>query len=107
MISRWSDWKHYPRPGRGENIEAPISAGIYEVRLAGSGAVFGFEAVDNIAHALSQLPAARRSLGGWFGRRAPMPELEYRVFATPTKAAAKMALSRMVEQSHAYRKRAA
>ena len=25
MISTWSEWKRYPRPGRGENIEAPIS----------------------------------------------------------------------------------
>jgi hypothetical protein len=32
----WSDWKRYPRPGRGENIEAPITPGIYEVRIAGS-----------------------------------------------------------------------
>ena len=32
MISKWSEWKRYPRPGRGENIEAPITPGIYEVR---------------------------------------------------------------------------
>ena len=39
MISTWSEWKRYPRAGRGENIEAPISPGIYEVRYAGSGAL--------------------------------------------------------------------
>ena len=32
MISTWSEWKRYPRAGRGENIEAPITPGIYEVR---------------------------------------------------------------------------
>ena len=37
MISTWSEWKRYPRPGHGENVEAPISPGIYEVRYAGTG----------------------------------------------------------------------
>src|SRR5581483_9457080 len=27
MISTWSEWKRYPRAGRGENLEAPISPG--------------------------------------------------------------------------------
>ena len=35
--------------GRGENIEAPISPGIYEVRYAGTGALHSFDAVDNVA----------------------------------------------------------
>jgi len=52
MISKWSEWKRYPRPGRGENIEAPITPGIYEVRIAGSGALHSFDAVDNVAQAL-------------------------------------------------------
>src|SRR3954469_17492971 len=90
MISKWSEWKRYPRPGKGENIEAPISPGIYEVRFAGSGALHSFGAVDNVAQALSQLAVGRKS---WFGRREPaaLPELEYRTCATSTKAAAKSA----------------
>ena len=66
MISTWSEWKRYPRPGRGENIEAPITPGIYEVRYAGTGALHSFEAVDNVAQALAQLPVGSKS---WFGRR--------------------------------------
>jgi len=54
MISTWSEWKRYPRPGRGENIEAPISPGIYEVRYAGTGAyddtAFGFTASPSNGH---------------------------------------------------------
>jgi hypothetical protein len=42
MISIWSEWKRYPRLGRGENLEAPISPGIYEVRVAGTGALYSF-----------------------------------------------------------------
>ena len=55
MISTWSEWKRYPRPGRGENIEAPITPGLYEVRYAGTGALHSFEAVDNVAQALARL----------------------------------------------------
>src|SRR5258707_347170 len=66
MISTWSEWKRYPRAGRGENIEAPITPGIYEVRFAGTGALHSFGAVDNVAQALSLLPVGTQS---WFCRR--------------------------------------
>jgi hypothetical protein len=101
MISTWSEWKRYPRPGRGENIEAPISPGIYEVRFAGSGALHSFGAVDNVAQALSQLPVGSKS---WFSRReaSAMPDLEYRTCATSTKADAKAAAERMIGRRETY-----
>lgn len=103
MISCWSDWKRYPRIGRGENIEAPIGPGLYEVRYAGTGALFVFEAVDNVAQALSQLNVTPKSLGSWFGRRgAPQPDLEYRVCATSTKADAKAAAESMIGRRETY-----
>ena len=107
MISCWSEWKRYPRVGRGENIEAPIGPGIYEVRIAATGALFTFEAVDNIAQALSLLAEQRKP--GWFARRgsSPMPELDYRFCATSTRADAKTALERMVGRGQAYWTRAA
>ena len=85
MISTWSDWKRYPRPGRGDNIEAPITPGIYEVRIAATGALYSFGAVDNVAQALALLPVGHKS---WFGRRDPatLPDLEDRTCATSTKA---------------------
>src|ERR1700730_17634172 len=90
MISTWSEWKRYPRPGRGENIEAPITPGIYEVRFAATGALHSFGAVDNVAQALSLLPVGSKS---WFGRREPaeLPDLEYRTCAASTKADPKAA----------------
>jgi hypothetical protein len=101
MISTWSEWKRYPRAARGENIEAPISPGIYEVRFAGSGALHSFGAVDNVAQSLSMLPVASKS---WFGRRvAPkMPDLEYRTCATSSRAAAKAAAERMIGRRETY-----
>src|SRR5215467_1864506 len=100
MISKWSEWKRYPRPGRGENIEALITPGIYEVRIAGSGALHSFDAVENVAQALAQLQVGSRS---WFGRRDPasLPDLEYRTCATSTRADAKAAAERMIGRREA------
>jgi hypothetical protein len=101
MISTWSEWKRYPRVGRGENIEAPISPGLYEVRYAGTGALHSFEAVDNVAQALAQLPVGSKS---WFSRRDPakLPDLEYRTCATSSRADAKSAAERMIGRRETY-----
>jgi hypothetical protein len=101
MISTWSEWKRYPRAGRGENIEAPITPGLYEVRYAGTGALHSFEAVDNVAQALAQLPVGSKS---WFSRRDPakLPDLEYRTCATSSRADAKTAAERMIGRRETY-----
>jgi hypothetical protein len=101
MISTWSEWKRYPRTGRGENIEAPITPGIYEVRFAGTGALHSFGAVDNVAQALSMLSIGPKS---WFGRRDPAvtADLEYRTCATSSKADAKAAAERMIGRRETY-----
>jgi hypothetical protein len=101
MISTWSEWKRYPRAARGENIEAPISPGIYEVRFAASGALHSFDAVDNVAPALSMLAVSSKS---WFARREPiaMPDLEYRTCATSSRADAKAAAERMIGRRETY-----
>ena len=101
MISTWSEWKRYPRPGRCENIEAPITPGLYEVRVAATGALHAFGAVDNVAQALAQLPVGSKS---WFGRREPAehPDLEYRTCATATKSDAKTMAERMIGRREAY-----
>jgi hypothetical protein len=101
MISTWSEWKRYPRAGRGENIEAPISPGIYEVRYTATGALHSFGAVDNVAEALALLPVGPKS---WFGRREPAetPDLEYRTCATSTRADAKAVAERMIGRRETY-----
>jgi hypothetical protein len=86
---------------RGDNIEAPITPGIYEVRIAATGALHSFGAVDNVAQALAQLQVGQKS---WFGRRnaASLPDLEYRTCATSTKADAKAAAERMIGRRETY-----
>ena len=100
MISTWSEWKRYPRAGRDDNIEAPITPGIYEVRHAGTGALHSFGAVDNVAQALSQLPSAPNH--GSDVANFAMPDLEYRTCATSTKADAKAAAERMIGRRETY-----
>jgi hypothetical protein len=99
MISTWSEWKRYPRPG--ENIEAPIGPGLYEVRYAGTGALHSFDAVYNVAQALARLPVGSKS---WFSRREPakLPDLEYRTCATSSRADAKAAAERMIGRRETY-----
>jgi len=60
-----------------------------------------FDAVDNVAQALSQLTVGAKS---WFGRREPaeMPDLEYRTCATSSKAAARAAAERMIGRRETY-----
>jgi hypothetical protein len=101
MISTWSEWKRYPRAGRRENLEAPISPGIYEVRYASTGALHSFGAVDNLAQALALLSVRSKS---WFGRRGPaeLGDLEYRTCATSTKADAKAAAESMIGRREVY-----
>src|SRR5258707_13510560 len=101
MISTWSEWKQYPRAGRGENIEAPISPGLFEVRYAGTGALHSFEAVDNVAQALALLTVGSKS---WFNRRDPasLPDLENRTCAPSSRADAKAAAERMIGRRETY-----
>ena len=100
MISTWSEWKRYPRAERGENIEAPITPGLFEVRYAGTGALHSFEAVDNVAQALALLSVGSKS---WFSRRAAkLPDLEYRTCATSSRADAKAAAERMIGRRETY-----
>ena len=99
MISRWSDWRRFPRAHRGDDIVAPICPGIYEIRIASSGALFRFGVSENIAQTLSGLsPKARPSFRSWLlGRdRNAILDLEYRTCATSTKAEAKAAAAGMI-----------
>ena len=104
MIACWTSWKRYPRASLGENIEAPISPGIYEVRHALSGDLFAFGAVDNLAQSLAQLQRTPKSITAWFGRQAPLdlPELEYRTCATRSRADARIAAERMIGRRETY-----
>src|SRR4051794_37335391 len=109
MISRWSDWRRFPRAHYGDNMVAPICPGIYEIRIASTGALFRFGVSDNVAQTLSGLTLKPRSLRTWFTRsdRNAIPDLEYRTCATSTKAEAKAAAEGMIGRREFYLRGAA
>lgn len=104
MITTWSEWKRYPKAARGEKLEAPIGPGVFEVRHTSSGALFAFEAVENLAQALSSITSGPKSFASWFGKRdsAALPDLEYRTYATSTREEAKVAAERMIGRREAF-----
>ena len=101
MISTWSEWKRYPRAGRGENIEAPISPG--STKFASPAPVRCTRSARSImSRKLSRF--CRSVPNRWFSRREPaeMPDLEYRTCATSSKADAKAAAERMIGRRETY-----
>ena len=103
-MSTWSEWKRFPDPARGEQLEAPIGPGLYEVRYMSSGALFGFSASDNVAQSLSTLPMKPSLFRSLFGKHRPMPlnDLEYRTCATPTREIARITAERLAERREAF-----
>lgn len=109
MLLSWSEWKRFPDPARGDHVEAPIGAGIFEVRHISSGALYAFGATEQVAQALSHMLAKPRSLAAWFGRKDELPlrDLEYRTCAAASKADAKVAVERMIGRRDTFMRGAA
>lgn len=101
MVQAWSSWKRFPDVASGENVEAPIGPGVYEVRHALTGHVVAFGPSGNVAQALSEL-----KLDGGVGtfsklfRKQPLvprvADLEYRTCAAGSRAEAKTAAQRLL-----------
>lgn len=108
MISTWSEWKRFPHPQRGEQLEAPVGPGIFEVRRI-TGELFAFGATESVARSLANLSAGPTGISALFSRRdrRPLPELEYRTSATRTLDEARGAASSMIGRRGSYMRGAA
>jgi hypothetical protein len=89
----WSSWKRFPDPDSGNNLEAPIGAGLYEVRNALTGGEVAFGSADNVADTLSTLNFNGFRSRFWRvfrgqPRTLHIPDLEYRTLATANRAEA-------------------
>lgn len=101
MVQTWSSWKRFPDAQSGDNVEAPIGPGVYEVRHTLTGRVIAFGHARNVANALGQL-----KLNGGVGtfarlfRRQPLvsrvSDLEYRTCAAGSRAEAKTTAQRLL-----------
>jgi hypothetical protein len=101
MVQSWSGWKRFPAIESGDNVEAPIGPGVYEVRHSLTGRVIAFGPTSNVAQALSELKLD--SGAGTFARlfrKAPLvprvADLEYRTCAAASRAEAKTAAQRLL-----------
>ena len=111
MMQTWSSWQRFPDVKGGDQIEAPIGPGVYEVRHTLTGRLMAFGHAGNVANAISELklnvglsPFAR------LFRRPPLmsrvADLEYRTCAAASRADAKTAAQRLLGlRQNAWRRR--
>jgi len=111
MMQTWSNWRRFPDVKGGDQIEAPIGPGVYEVRHTLTGRLMAFGHAGNVANAISEL-----KLNGGLGpfarlfRRPPLmsrvADLEYRTCAAASRADAKTAAQRLLGlRQNAWRRR--
>ena len=111
MVQTWSGWKRFPDALSGENVEAPIGPGVYEVRHTMTGRLIAFGHAGNVANAIAELKTERS--GNPITRLfRPQPlvsrvaDLEYRTCAAGSRAEAKTAAQRLMGlRQTAWRKR--
>ena len=111
MMQTWSNWRRFPDVKGGDQIEAPIGPGVYEVRHTLTGRLMAFGHAGNVANAISELklnvglsPFAR------LFRRPPLmsrvADLEFRTCAAASRADAKTAAQRLLGlRQNAWRRR--
>jgi hypothetical protein len=99
MVQVWSGWKRFPDAESGDNVEAPIGPGVYEVRHTLTGRLVAFGHSANVANAISELKVDRTNPFTKLFKPAPLTsrvsDLEYRTFAAASRAAAKTAAQRL------------
>ncbi|MGC2713062.1 MAG: hypothetical protein WA366_06755 [Pseudolabrys sp.] len=101
MVQTWSTWKRFPDAQSGENVEAPIGPGVYEVRHTMTGRVVAFGHSGNVANALADLKL-NDGVGAFtrLFRKQPLvsrvSDLEYRTCAATSRSEARTAAQRLV-----------
>jgi len=111
MMQTWSNWRRFPDVKGGDQIEAPIGPGVYEVRHTLTGRLMAFGHAGNVANAISELKLnVGLSPFSRLFRRPPLmsrvADLEYRTCAAASRADAKTAAQRLLGlRQNAWRRR--
>lgn len=111
MMQTWSNWQRFSDVKGGDQIDAPIGPGVYEVRHTLTGRLIAFGHAGNVANAISELklnvglsPFARLFHRPPLGSR--VADLEYRTCAAASRADAKTAAQRLLGlRQNAWRRR--
>jgi hypothetical protein len=101
MAQTWSGWKRFPDVQSGDNVEAPIGPGVYEVRHTMTGRVMAFGHAGNVANALAELKfdGGVGAFARLFGKQpivSRVSDLEYRTCAATSRAEAKTTAQRLM-----------
>jgi hypothetical protein len=100
-MQTWSSWKSFPDVESGDNVEAPMGPGVYEVRDTLTDRAIAFGHASNVANALSDLKLdGDVSTFARLFRKQPLVSrvsgLEYRTCAAATRAEAKTTAHRLL-----------
>lgn len=99
MVQVWSRWKRFPDVESGDNVEAPMGPGVYEVRHTSTGRLMAFGHAGNVANAIAELKIDRGNALTRLFKPAPLTsrvsELEYRTWPAASRAEAKAAAQRL------------
>ncbi len=112
MTKSWGMWRAFPNPQLGENIEAPIGPGVYEVRHVLTGELVSFGHTTNVARALLAL-LPQPTLLSWLTRLMrpavpyPIVDLEYRTCPARSADEARTIAVRLTGRREVYMKRRA
>src|ERR1700690_141866 len=101
MMQTWSSWQRFPDVKSGDQIEAPIGPGVYEVRHTLTGRLMAFGHAGNVANGIAELklnvgfvPSPR------FSPRPPLvpraAALKSRPYGAESRADAKTAAQRLL-----------
>jgi hypothetical protein len=101
MVQTWSGWKRFPDVQSGDNVEAPIGPGVYEVRHTMTGRVMAFGHSGHVANAISELKfdGGLTTMQRLLGKQAlvsRVSDLEYRTCAAASRAEAKTTAQRLM-----------
>ena len=105
MHARWTEWKSFPDIYLGENIQALVGPGVYEVCDASSRRQIAFGPTRNVARTLARVlkPGliGRLSPLRWLRMRHVRGELEYRIMPTASLSDAKVAVGQVLGRREA------
>ena len=96
MLERWTNWRSFQNSKFGSFIEAPISAGVYEIRRASDRVSMVLAWSENLAKSLSAFVMRGKERRRFLLLRYRTPyaagEIEYRIWPAPTASEAKVIL---------------
>ena len=89
MIGKWSEWRPFPDPAKGESLTAPFGPGCYELRHGAQSVCCGKS--KNVAYRMSSLLPEPVGAGTRYNKDKPrygadhLAAVEYRTVATETE----------------------